>query len=164
MKKILALIILCLVLVGCGAKEEPKEPQKNNDMNNTVWIATDNSEMIFDETSFNWYRDEGVYSDNYYGGTFEYYRGTDAVKFITTELSQYGVTESELQKLFERNEKYSEENFVVFNLVYNKVVMSGENITPERPLVPWYGFILEDGTVLDVVNMNTGTYYTFTKK
>ena len=44
------------------------------------------------------------------------------------------------------------------------IVIGGETTVPPRPLVPWYGFILNDGTYLDVVNMNTATYYAFTKK
>lgn len=165
MKKLSILLITILCLLGCnGVKDNESEPKKVNEMANTTWIASDGSEMIFGEKEMNWYKDEGVHDDNYYTGTYEYYRGKDAVKFITTELSEYGVTEEELDRLFEKNSEQTEENFVVFNLVYSGIVIGGETTVPPRPLVPWYGFILNDGTYLDVVNMNTATYYAFTKK
>jgi len=157
--------MVAFILVGCGTKkEEPVIPKKSNEINNTIWIGSDGSEIIFEEEELKWYRDEGIHDDNYYIGTFEYYRGSAAIEFITTELSQYGITKSELENLFNRNEEYNEENFVVFNLVYSGIVMDGETTVPSRKLVPWYGFILKDGTYLDVANMNTGTYYSFTKK
>lgn len=165
MKKLSILLIAFLCLVGCGNEKVKEENNKPiNEMSNTIWIASDGSEMIFEEKDFNWYKDEGVHDDNYYTGTYEYYRGEAAVKFITTELSQYGVTEEELNTIFASDSKRTKENFVVFNMVYSSITIDGETSTPPRALVPWYGFILEDGTFLDVVNMNTASYYKFTKK
>lgn len=164
MKKFWIFLVAILCLVGCGNKKEEEQP-KVNEMANTVWIASDGSEMVFGETEMNWYKDEGIHDDNYYTGTYEYYRGQDAVKFITTELSEYGITESELEEMFANGvEEETKENFVVFNLVYSGIVIGGETTIPERPLVPWFGFILENGTYLEVINMNTTSYYEFTKK
>lgn len=164
MKKFWIFLITILCLVGCGNKqEEPKE--KPNEMANTIWIATDGSEMVFEEKDFNWYKDEGIHDDNYYTGTYEYYRGQEAVEFITAELSEYGVTEKELEEMFANNiEEETKENFVVFNMVYTSITVDGETTEPPTSLVPWFGFILEDDTYLDVVNMNTASYYGFTKK
>lgn len=130
----------------------------------TNWVASDGSEMVFDDDEFKWYQYEGEYEDNYYSGTYEFYIGEDAVYFITTDLAKYSVTEAELNDLFEKNELYSIDNFVVFNLEYDSLVVGGEASTMDESLIPWYGFILEDGTYLDVANMNTGTYYKFNKK
>ena len=127
----------------------------------TSWVASDGSEMVFKQDDFKWYQHKDEYDDNYYSGTYEFYFGEKAVDYITTELKQYGVTKSELEDLFERNEEYSENNFVVFDLKYDAIVVGGETSIPDQTLVPWYGFILEDGTYLDVANMNTGTYYKF---
>ena len=163
MKKIFLLFLLTLLLVGCSFSK--KETPINDEISNTTWVSNgDCSEMIFGETKFNWYQEEGVHNDNYYSGTFEYYRGSKAVEFITTELSQYGVTREELNELFARNKEYSEDNFVVFNLVYDKLVMNSEETSLEKSLIPWYGFILKDGTYLDVANMNNGSYYAFVKQ
>ena len=145
---------------------------KNNDINtkesslvnNTKWKGSDNSEIEFTNDRINWYRYSYDHSDNYYSGTYSFYIGKDAVDYITNNLSQYGVTKNELESLFNRNTTYSEENFVVFDIRYDKFVINGENQTITRPLTPWYGFILNDNTYLDVANMNTATYYKFTKE
>lgn len=136
----------------------------NNAMANTSWIASDNSEMVFTSISFNWYKDKGVYTDNYYTGTYKFYIGEDAVNYITTELSSYGVTKEELNSLFDRVEEYSVDNFVVFDFSYLTSKLNGQVSTVTENKAPWFGFILKDGTYLDVANMNTGTYYKFNKK
>ena len=97
-------------------------------------------------------------------GEYEVYRGEEAIEYITEELSEYGVTKSELKSLFNRSDLYDESTFVVFDIRYDKFVVSGEQRDIERPLVPWFGFVLEDDTYLDVANMNTSTYYKFTKQ
>lgn len=132
-------------------------------ISNTTWIASDGSEAVFTETEINWYKDSEDHSDNYYSGTYEFYIGEDAIDYVTQDLSEYGITKSELKTLFDKNPEYSKDNFVVFDIRYDEFIMDGEEQVIARPLSPWYGFILEDNTYLDVANMNTGTYYKFTK-
>lgn len=134
------------------------------EIENTSWIASDGSEAVFGEDTFYWYQKEGEHDDNYYYGSYEFYIGEDAVSFITTDLKEFGVTKEELEDLFERNEEYNVENFVVFDLLYDGIIIDEEFTVPNQPRVPWYGFILDDNTYLDVANIKTGTYYKFTKK
>lgn len=141
----------------------PVQEVVTQDFSYTNWVASDGSEMVFAANTFYWYKSSTDHNDNYYFGKYEIYIGSDAVDFITTDLSNYGVTRSELESVFAKNEEYSEDNFIVVNLNYSKMVINGETSVPETTLVPWYGFILDDGTILDVANMNTGTYYKFTK-
>ena len=146
-------------------KPEGAETLKSSPlMNNTTWIAGDGSEAIFTESRLDWYKSPTDHTDNYYSGEYSFYIGKDAVEYITTKLSSYGITNSELQGIFKRNAEYDESNFVVFDIRYDKFILNGEEQTITRPLVPWYGFLLEDGTFLDVANMNTASYYEFTKK
>ena len=145
-------------------KEETNVINSSSLVSNTTWIASDESEVIFTSERIDWYQNEYNHTDNYYSGEYKFYIGKDAVKYITEELDQYGVTKEELEDLFDRNENYSENNFVVFDIRYDEFVLDGEKQTITRPLVPWYGFLLEENTFLDVSNMNTGTYYKFTKK
>lgn len=137
---------------------------KSSLMRNTTWQGSDGSEVVFTDNRINWYKSADDHLDNYYSGTYTFYIGKDAVNYITTELSEYYVTSSELQSLFNRSEMYSESSFVVFDIRYDKFILNKQPQQIERPLVPWFGFLLEDGTFLDVANMNTGTYYQFTKK
>lgn len=165
---IIGIVVMILIsLTGCmnietTGKEEIKETKSI--VENTKWIASDGSEMIFGKKELRWYQKEGHYDDNYYFGEYEFFIGDHAIEFITTDLSSYGVTKTELESLFERNEEYNRDNFVVFNIEYDGIKMNGETTAPTVSLVPWFGFILEDNTYLDVANMNTGTYYSFTKK
>ncbi len=133
-------------------------------ISNTTWIASGGSEVVFSKNRIDWYQDPKNHEDNYYSGVYKFYMGKDAVKYITQELSQYGVTKSELESLFRRNDEYSEEKFVVFDIRYDKFILNGQAQKIVKPLAPWDGFILDDDTYLDVANMNTGTYYKFTKR
>ena len=141
-----------------------KGSSSTNILSNTTWNASDNSEMIFEEDRLYWYEYEDDHDDNYYAGSYKFYRGKEAVEHITTELSSYGVTKSEIQGVFDRSSIYSEEDFIVIDINYDKFIMNGMDRKITRPQVPLYGFILKNDTYLDVANMNTATYYKFTKK
>ncbi len=145
-------------------KKKTKEVSDASLISNTTWIASGGSEVVFSKNRIDWYQDPKNYDDNYYSGVYKFYMGKDAVKYITQELSQYGVTKSELESLFRRSDEYSEEKFVVFDIRYDKFILNGQEQRIVKPLAPWYGFILDDDTYLDVANMNTGTYYKFTKR
>ena len=132
-------------------------------ISDTTWIANGGSEVVFSKKRINWYQDPEEHSDNYYSGVYKFYIGKEAVDYITKDLSEYGITKNELSSVFDSNINYSEDNFVVFDIRYDKFILDGEEQEIARPLVPWYGFILENNTYLDVANMNTGTYYKFTK-
>ena len=90
-----------------------KGGSSNNILKDTTWIAGDESEMVFGDDRLYWYRDEGVHDDNYYTGTYKFYMGSDALEFLTDDLSSYGVTKEELEGLFDRNSKYDESNTII---------------------------------------------------
>lgn len=131
---------------------------------NTTWIGRDGSEVVFTKDRIDWYKSPDDHDDNYYSGEYEMYIGENAVEYITEELSEYGVTKLELIELFLGNNDYEEDRFVVFDIRYDEYVLNGESKEIVKPLVPWYGFISEDGNTLNVVNMNTIGYYQFTKQ
>lgn len=168
MKKIVLLILMTLIFVGCGAEGENfgnKTKSPKNEIVNTTWInVSDGSELVFGEDEFFWYQHEGTHDDNYYYGQFEFYRGEEALTFITNDLKQYGVTREEVLNIIDVSDEYLLEDFVVFNLNYSKIVIDGETTIPENSLMPWYGFILKNDSYLDVANMNNGSYYGFEKK
>ena len=190
MNKLLSITLLSAMLVflpGCGkdagSTETPQDPpaveldaEKENAaetssaagssvnmMGNTTWLSDDGSQVIFTEDRIDWYRSADDHSDNYYSGTYAFYMGEAAVDYITRDLSEYGITKEVLNILFDRSDKQNVSNFVVFDIRYDKYLLCGEEQTIERPLVPWFGFIFDEYTRLDVANMNTGTYYPFFK-
>lgn len=142
--------------------------EKNNIMlktyiQNSTWLASDDSELIFDKQRFNWYLDQNDHSDNVQYGNYTFYIDELAVDYITTDLKSYGVTRSELEDLFASNDKYDISNFVVFNINLEAYTINGTNTTVNNT-VYWYGFLLNNNQTLQVVNMNTMAYYNFYRK
>ena len=130
----------------------------------TTWYASDNSEMIFNEDRLYWYEKPEVHDDNYYSGKYKFYIGEEAVDYVTTKLSSYGVTRDELERIFDRSDIYDKSNFIVIDINYDEYMLNGKMQTITNPNAPFYGFILKDNTYLDVANMNTATYFKFTKQ
>lgn len=129
----------------------------------STWIASDDSELIFDKNRFNWYLNKKDHSDNFQYGDYTFYIDEMAVDYITNDLKSYGVTKSELDKLFASSDKYDISNFVVFHINLEAYTINGTNTTVNKPIY-WYGFLLNNNQTLQVVNMNTATYYNFTRK
>lgn len=130
---------------------------------NTTWVATDNSEIQMFEKDFKWYQATGGYEDDFQYGDFSFYIDEMAVEFITQDLKSFGVTSTELEQLFASDEDFNQDNFVVFeiNLVGYKI--DGQE-TVVNSSIYWYGFLLNNNQNLQVVNMTTATYYNFVKK
>lgn len=158
MKKIYSIIMILILFLICGCSNN------KSIVANTTWKMSGGSEVIFTNDQIMWYQSPSDHTKNYYAGKYKFYIGKDAVNYIVNDLSEYGVTKDELQNLFDRNEEYSVDNFVVFDIRYNEFDLDGEKQKIERPLVPWFGFILDNNTYLDVANMNTSTYYKMTKQ
>lgn len=165
---ILAIVVGILLLAGSIfliiKLLNPRIPLDNFSLKNTSWGDSELSEMVFTDDRVNWYKSETDYANNYYAGSYKLYVGKEAVDYLTTELASYGITKVELTGIFMRNEKYSESNFIVIDINYDFTVIDGVTGHPTKSHTPYYGFVLKDGTYLDITNMNTGTYLGFTKK
>lgn len=156
------LLALLLVLAGCTQSST----KGNTWIAGTSWLSTsDNSEMIFKKDgTFIWAREKGVYDDNFFSGTYQFYIGNEAMDYLTTELADYGIDEADLQGVFTRNAEYSLENLVCYSLDHSSFMLEGTEQLTENQVIPYFGFILEDCTFLDVANMETASYYGFTKQ
>ena len=145
-----------------------EKAQENTLITEYIWQASGDSSLIVckKDGSFKYYQSADELNDNYYEGTYEFYMGKDAVSYITTELSAYGVTKEELEGVFDRNEQYEESNFVIFVLNNEACIIDGENQVESPYQTPYFGFYLEDDGVpyLDIANMNTGNYHLFVGK
>lgn len=189
MKKLCSLLLIlttCLALSACSknafiptntpeeppiAASEPDEPGSDTDENsntmvaNTSWIARDKSCMVFmEDDRYAWYQTKEITDDNYYAGTYQLFLGEAALKHLTVDLEEYGVTEDEMQQVFDKNEEYSLENFVCMTIENDSFMLNGEEQLDQNKEVSYFGFLLQDGTYLDIANMTTGTYYGFTKE
>lgn len=132
----------------------------------TAWIANnDGSYWVFEpDHTFHWYQTKGITDDNYFAGTYEFHMGSDGIKYLTTELSQYAVTEEEILGVIARAPAYNVDNFVCFSTTNQSFLRNGEEQLDQPNVSSYFGFLLLDGTYLDIANMTTGNYYGFTKE
>ena len=129
------------------------------------FVAGDDSVIYFEnDGSFLWYQDDEEHEDNYYQGTYTTYCGETAIEVLIYEMTEYGVTQQEMDDYFARNADnhiYSEENFIVLTLRTEQAVIDGE----EQERVPYernyMGFFPEDYGYYDAVNMDSGEYVLF---
>lgn len=158
MKHIKSLIIILsvILLAGCG---------KNNLLKDTKWTAKDGSEIIFTSDKVSWYESADNHDDNYYKGSYKFYIGKKAANYLTKDLKSYGITSEELDQLYNLNKGtyYKEENLVVIDIRYDEFKLNGEKQEIKNNHVPMFGFVNDEKEYLDVANMNTGTYYGFSK-
>ena len=89
--------------------------------------------------------------------------GDEAVKHLTMDMKDYGITKDELKKQFDHNDEQSKDNLCVFILHNVSAVVSGEKVKFTPYDTPYFGFYYEenDKKALDLVNMNSGNYGTF---
>lgn len=158
--------VICVVAVA-AIMLVPRTASPSPDLlAGTSWLSgDDNSQWVFgtDET-FHWYQTKGKTDDNYFAGTYEFHIGQDAINYLTTELSDYGITERLIKLMISSNQEYTLDNFVCFSCVNQSFMAHGEELLSEDVLSSYLGFLLRDGTYLDIANMTTGTYYGFTKE
>ena len=170
------LCAVALLLAGCGAAESQSSEALSGEAESEVstiitdysWQGSQDGSLLVCEKdgSFKYYRSADDLTDNYFEGTYEFNMGKDAVTYMTTTLGDYGVTEEELEDIFERNEEYDESNFVCLVLHNETCIMDGENQIETPYQTPYFGFCLEneDGLYLDIANMNSGNYYIYLAK
>lgn len=138
----------------------------NNNISKSItgksWEASDGSLLVMEDNGdFKYYKDKEDLEDYYFEGKYKIYTGEDAIQYIDEDLEEYGVTEQEQRDIFERNEKYTVDNYICIVLTNEKCVINGENTLDEDIVVPYFGFYYKDEKALDIANMNTATYYYF---
>ena len=156
--------VICVVAAIMLA---PRKASQSPDLlAGTSWISgNDNSQWVFGtDKTFHWYQTEGETDDNYFAGTYEFHVGQDAINYLTTEFSDYGITERKIRQVISSNSEYTLDNFVCFSCVNQSFMLRGKEQLSEDTISSYLGFFLQDGTYLDIANMTTGTYYGFTKE
>lgn len=130
------------------------------------WVETHEDSYLVPKAdgTYRYYRSKDELNDYYYEGHYEFYMGDDAYKYVTEDLSKYGVTKEEIDNIIAMNDEYTKDNLICFVLHNEKKIIDGVD-TMEGGTVdtPYYGcLITEDGKqVLDVANMNAAEYYWF---
>jgi hypothetical protein len=127
------------------------------------FVAKDGSYIVFNkDKTFYWYESKDNLDDNYYYGTYEVYRGENAIDYISSKLTLYGVTESEQRNVIKnQGNKDPIDHYYNWNL-YNKKLVTNKNEQEIDRDTHFYGMVSDDYDVFYLVNMNASTYATFT--
>ena len=145
------ILILAIALTACSENKTGIEGE---------WLVSDGSYIIFTTDNFHWARDEYELNEDYYAGPYEYYRGEDAITYLT----ENGFLEFTIRRYLESDERYSTEEFVCLVLQFETFVHG----TIEEPHEPYsythYGFIWEEDTQLWLDNIDAEIMYTFFKQ
>lgn len=116
----------------------------------------DSTTIYFDEDmNYIWYRDDDDHSDNYYGGSYTYYTGAEAMDYLVNDLAEYGASEDRINEYFDRNEGndfYNLENMCVISMTIDEMVYEGETTYPAKQA--YYMGFYKDG-VYEGVHMDT---------
>lgn len=166
--KLLTLItIFFLSFFICSCNNSKKDELNNSsELSNTIWeFQGDKSQIHFSkDNTFKYYQSKDKLDDYYYTGDYEFYKGKAAVKFITEDLKDYGVTNSEIKSLLSRNKEYSEDNMICLVLNNKEQIIEKKNVLTETKITPYFGFYFNnDKEYFDIANMNSGNYSTLIK-
>lgn len=159
----------CAQLLGVLATAGSGDEAVSEDIiTENEWISQGDGSLLVCETdgTFMYYQSPDDLTNYYFDGTYEFLTGEDAVTYLTTTLSNRGITRDELEDLFERTEEYDVTNFILLILNNESCMIDGENILSAPLEHPYYGFYLEDDgeSILDLASANTGEYHTMTER
>lgn len=148
--------------------QKPKEWENSALLTSYNWLGPkDGSLLVFEKDgTFKYYKSADDLTNYYFEGTYLFYIGAKAVTYVTTTLSNYGVTPEKLSTLFTNNKAYNEANFIIYVINNEACMIDGKNTINNPYQNPYMGFCLEDsGTIyLDVANMNTANYSLYVAK
>jgi len=136
----------------------------DNDVAGYKWKANDGSVIfLYDDETFIWYKEDGVYDDNYYTGNYEVYKGEEAIEYVANNLVLYGVTESEQRQLI-KNKKIDDAMNNYYVIVLDNEYLTLDGVWQEYTSDTYYlGFYIESKEYLDLVNIKTANYSGFTR-
>lgn len=140
--------------------------RQENIFGGNAYTIDDGSAIYFEEDgTFIWYMDDNDHTDYYYTGTYDCYTQDAGVDYIVNDLSDYGVTQMEMDDYFDRNADdalYSKENFVCLVLHNEEMICEGVNGIDTLYDTPYMGFYANG--YYDAANMDSMNYIFFTQK
>lgn len=116
---------------------------------------SDGSNVFFDtDMNYSWYIDK----NNYSLGTYEVYNGIEAIRYISSKLSDYGISEDEQFNMFRSSMEIDNYYLLIFNCREKNVDGVSSSCSA---LVPYFGLYDEDGDYMEMVNMVDGSKVIF---
>ena len=140
---------------------------KNEDYNyehliGKSFIANDNSYLVLNkDKTFYWYKDIDN-RDEYYYGTYSIYRGENAIKYISTTLSIYGISEQYQRDYLENKDNNNKIDYYYNLNLNNEKLVTGETEEKLYKETRYYGLASDDYKRFDLINMDANNYAIFT--
>ena len=159
---VLLLIGTLLFLIFSFLLKEKNEYDYEHVMSHS-FVAKDGSYIVFNkDKTFYWYKDKDNLKDNYYYGTYDIYRGENAIDHIVKNLTLYAVNEEEQRNVIKnQGSKDPINHYYNWNLYNRKLVENNVEQEIDRDS-HFYGMVSDDYRIFYLVNMNASTYATFT--
>jgi len=159
MKKIISLsIVLCFVfaLIGCN------DARIKYDVVVNKWVGEGGTLLDFKtDGSFVWFQNKDNPKDNYISGTYVFYKGQEAMDYITNDLSQFALTNEIQQKYMEADKKRILDNY--YCVVLTNTLLVVDNVETVGQTFTYYmGFYIDEDKMLEFINMGTVNYAKFT--
>lgn len=155
---IILLIIIAFVLYFIFSLLLTKETKDYNYevLIGNSYIADDNSYLVLNnDKTFYWYKDINN-KDEYYYGIYTIFRGENAVKYISSELAIYSISEEKQRnKIKESSIENAIDHYFNLNLNNEKYVVNGKEERMYKE-TRYYGFASSNYEELIFFNMNTG--------
>lgn len=155
------LVILLALAIFVGKDRLAK---KTDEISGYSYVENDLLLDLKSDGSFRYYQDKNKLTDSYYEGTYKVYNGEDAIKFITNDLKDFGITEKEQRDLLDRNSEYMLNNYYCLVLENNKCIINGKNTLTKPVETPYIGFYLKDTDTLNLTNISSANVYNFVKQ
>jgi len=142
--------------------DDEDEPDDKEELITSInWIEKNSeSYLTFGKrNSFKYYQSYTDTTDYYYTGKYELYFGEDAIKVITEDYDEYGLTKDEIESMYTRKEL---KNLVLLVLKNDGCWIDGENTRDEEWTSLYLGFF-EDGSnkSLYLLNLGAVSYFDF---
>lgn len=137
---------------------------KSFDISGYSWIGTDNSILYLNHNqNYTWYQDDQIHDNNFHTGTYMVYTGNDAIQYIATNLTEYGITEETQWNIIE-NKNYEVNDYYLLILNCNKSIINNNEQKIENSQIYYYGFYDNATNQLDLINIATNTNAQFKLK
>lgn len=131
-----------------------------------LWKANDGSMLyLYNDNTFVWYKEDNVFDNNYYYGTYELYKGDSAITYVDKSLSDYGITKEEQEQIIgNMKDKIEKPIDYYYALILNNEFKIVDGVsTNSSNKTPLIGFFYEEKEYLDLANLNTANYSGFTR-
>ena len=123
------------------------------DIKGYSWLADDKSMLYLNaDESYIWYQKDEDHKDNYYEGHFKTYKGEEAIKYISSNLKEYGLTEEDQRKIIENKDI---DNYYLIIITCEKMIQNGKEESVTNNVAYYYGLYSDETKRIELTNLSS---------